>query len=672
MNKKEATQRIRKLRESIRVYREAVHERDESLISEEALDSLKHELSLLEQEYPDLVTSDSPTQKIAGTVLDTLNKTKHAFPQWSLNDVFSEEELLAFDERVKKMLTKAGVSNPTPSYACELKIDGLHLVLTYEQGELKTAATRGDGEYGEEVTHTVRTIASLPTKLKEPIDLVVEGEAFLSRSGFKVLNKERKKNNEPEFANPRNAVAGSLRQLDSSVAASRPIGMFVYDIDASPKDLKTQIEEISYLHALSLPVEPHRREVKTLSEIIAFWKKWQGSAREELDYQIDGMVVKVNEIAYQKILGYTGKAPRFAVAFKFPAEQVTTIIQDIVLQVGRTGVLTPVAHVLPVSVSGSTVSRATLHNADFIQQKDIRIGDTVILQKAGDIIPEIVRVLPEFRSGKEKVWKFPAYSPLCAGDGRVERVPGQAAYRCAVRGSYAELLRKITHFTSKSALDIDGCGKKTVQLLLDNELISDASDLFELTNKDLLELPGFKQKSASNLLMAIEEKRRVPLDRFLVSLSIPHLGEESARLIALHFSSLSAIEKASISDFEKINGIGSIMAQALYDWFNDEREKEFLNRLKKHIQTYPLERAMSEVLKGELVVITGSLEHFSRNDAENMVRKAGGGVAKSVSRATTLLIQGVGGGVKSKEARELGIPIISESEFMEKIRNVLE
>ncbi len=439
----EQAQRAAQLRESIAKYRTLYHEKDESPISPEALDSLKHELAQLEAEFPELVTKDSPTQTVAGTVLPELKKTKHQVPQWSLDDAFSEDEVRAFDERVKRTLLKQLGRAVQPTYACELKIDGLHIVLTYKNGELVTAATRGDGVIGEDVTHNIRTIKNVAHTLPRPIDVIVEGEVYLTRSGFKKLNAQREKEGQPLFANPRNAAAGSIRQLDSGIAAKRPLGVFLYDIDALSEPMPdTQIHELEYIASLDLPTNKHAVLAKNVEEIMAVWKKWEGKARDKADYQIDGIVIKVNEREYQEALGYTGKGPRFSIAFKFPAEQVTTVIEDIVLQIGRTGVVTPVAHLKPVSVAGTTVTRATLHNEDFIKDKDIRIGDTVILQKAGDIIPEIVHVLTEFRTGTEKAWKFPKRSPLCGGDGSIERMPGQAAHRCAVRGSFSEQYRR--------------------------------------------------------------------------------------------------------------------------------------------------------------------------------------------------------------------------------------
>ncbi len=665
---KEARERAQKLRNAIHAYRAEVHERDISSISPEALDSLKHELVLLEKEYPELISKNSPTQVVAGAVLPELTKVRHAVPQWSLDDAFDEKEIRAFDERVRRSLEKK-FGKVHPTYVCELKIDGAHIILTYERGKLVLAATRGDGVVGENITHTVSTIRSVPKELSKPVDLIVEGEAYMSKKGFIALNRDRQKRGEALFANPRNIVAGSLRQLDAGAAASRPLAAFLYDIEGLSEEVPaTQAAELSYLRTLGLPVNTHEEEVRSIDDVIAYWKKWQGKAREREDYLIDGVVVKVNEREYQKALGHTGKGPRYAIAFKFPAEQVTTVLEDITLQVGRTGKLTPVAHLRPVSVAGTTVSRATLHNEDFIQEKDIRIGDTVILQKAGDIIPEIVQVLPEFRTGKEKAWRFPTSSPLCGGDGAIERVPGEAAHRCVASGSYVVQERKLAHFVGKSALDIDGLGEKTVALLMQNELVSDFDDFFELTKDELLALPGFKEKSADNTLAALAASSTVPLDRLLIGLSILHVGEETALVLAQAFPTLEALADAKEEEIARISGIGSVVARSVHAWFSDTSNKELLARLKKHLT---ITQVAGPVLRGPLsgatVVVTGTLEGYSREEAEAAVRKAGGSVSSSVSKNTTFVLAGESAGSKLSKAESLGVEVIDEAEFRKRL-----
>lgn len=658
----EARERAKKLREAITTYRNEYHLEDVSRISPEALDSLKHELKELEEAYPELATSDSPTAQVAGGVRRGLAKVKHEVPQWSLDDAFTEEDMRAFDERVRRGLERAYGRATEPAYMCELKIDGLHVVLTYEGGVLKTAATRGDGAVGEDVTHSIRTIASVPGRLPSKDSCIVEGEVYLSKKGFLKLNTERQARGEALFANPRNAAAGSIRQLDAAVAASRPLDVFVYDVSKGGVNLKTQEEELHYLRSQNLPVNPEGVLAHTVDEIIAFWKKWE-KRKEQEDYLIDGLVIKVNERVHQEALGYTGKGPRFAIAFKFPAEQVTTVVEDITLQVGRTGVVTPVAHLRPVAVAGTTVARATLHNEDFITEKDIRIGDTVILQKAGDIIPEIVAVLPEFRTGKEKRWRFPKRSALCGGDGAIERVPGTAAHRCSTRGSFSEQSRKLAHFAGKSALDIDGFGKKTVELMMEHELIGNFDDLFELTRDEVLALPGFKERSADNLMESIASARNVSLDRLLVGLSINHVGEETARLLAEEFGTLDTLAKATERRIAEVKGIGETVAASVVRWFNDAENKALMVRLLAHLEIARVEAVKGGPLAGQTVVVTGTLERFTREEAEAAIRRAGGEVSSSVSKKTSFVVAGSGGGSKREKAESLGVPVVDETEF---------
>ncbi len=661
--------RILSLREAIRKYRALQHEKDESPLSPEALDSLKHELVLLEEKYPEQVTPDSPTQRVAGAPLPELRKVRHAVPQWSLNDAFEESEIRSFDERVRRALDKAGDTGKV-RYACELKIDGLHIVLTYEKGKLVQAATRGDGVIGEDVTHTVRTIESIPEKLSRSVDLVVEGEVYMSRKGFLRLNERRQEAGEALFANPRNIAAGSVRQLDPAVAAARPLGAFLYDINyLNGADMpETQSEELQYLSKLGLPVNRNLKRDADIEEVIAFWEEWHGEKREAQDYLIDGVVVKVEKRAQQELLGYTGKAPRFAVAVKFAAEQVTTVLENIGLQIGRTGKLTPVAHLRPVSVAGSTVSRATLHNEDFIKEKDIRIGDTVILQKAGDVIPEVVEVVKELRPKGAKAWVFPTHSPMCGGDGAIERIPGEAAHRCAVRGSFAEQELKIAHFVGKSALDIDGFGEKTVGLLMQQGLVSTYDDIFTLTKDDLLALPGFKEKSAQNLIDSIDAARKVSMDRLLVGLSIPHVGGETALLIARKFRTLLRLGNAGTDDLLEVKGIGETVARAVERWFHAKENQELVKNLSEHLDIEIVEDpARGGALDGQTVVVTGTLPTLSRDEAKALVKKNGGTVSGMVSKKTTFLLAGENAGSKLTKAEELGIPVLDERAFRKRL-----
>ncbi|HYD93206.1 MAG TPA: NAD-dependent DNA ligase LigA [Candidatus Paceibacterota bacterium] len=661
--------RAEKLTALISEYRKAYHEKNESPISPEALDSLKRELQDLEAEYPELISGDSPLRKVAGAPLPELKKIRHAIPQWSLDDAFDEDDIRAFDARVRRQLEKAGDTTP-PAYVCELKIDGLHIVLTYQGGKLVTAATRGDGVVGEDVTHTVSTIDDVPQELSRPLSLIVEGEVYMSRRGFLKLNEGRKRRGEPLFANARNVAAGSIRQLDPKVAAARPLGAFLYDLEQIEGGTfpDTQSDELELLRKLGLPVNRHAKIANSIDEVIEYWKRWHGERREAEDYLIDGIVVKVESRRQQELLGHTGKGPRYAIALKFAAEQVTTVLEDIGLQIGRTGKLTPVAHLRPVSVAGTTVARATLHNEDYIQERDIRIGDTVILQKAGDIIPEVVQVVKELRTGKERPWSFPTHSPLCGGDGSIERVPGEAAHRCKVPGSYAVQELKIAHFVGKSALDIDGFGKQTVKLLMEHGLVSTYDDIFELTKDELLALPGFKEKSAQNLMDAINAAKAVPLDRLLVGLSIDHVGGETATLLARKFRTLFRLAQQGTDDLMEVKGIGETVAKAVARWFRDEDNKKLIERLQEHLKIEIVEDpAKDGALEGMTVVVTGTLPTLSRDEAEELVKKNGGTVSGMVSKKTTFLLAGEKAGSKLAKAQEHGVPVIDEKEFKKRL-----
>ena len=640
-------------------------------ISDSAYDSLYRELCDLEEKYPELARADSVTKQIVGEALPSLKKVKHTVPQWSFNDAFSQVEVRAFDERVRK------VSGSAPTYDLELKIDGLKIVFTYGKGRLMCAATRGDGKVGEDVTHNIRTIAEVPERLLRPIDLIVEGEAYLTRSGFLKLNATRQAQGEPLFANPRNAAAGSIRQLDPKIAASRPLGAFFYDVARTSEPFpKTQSEELAYLVGLGLPVNPEHTHSDSLEEVFAYWNKWRGSPsrrsgssmRENVDYQIDGVVLKVESKVQQETLGYTGKAPRFAIAYKFPSEQVQTIVEGITLQVGRTGKLTPVAHLSPVLVAGSTVARASLHNEDFIKEKDIRIGDTVILQKAGDVIPEVVSVIKKLRSRGAKIWKFPTHSPLCGGDGSIERISGEAAHRCRIAGSFEQQARRLIHFASKSALDIGGCGSETVRLLMEQDLVSDFDDIFELTRDELLTLDGFEEKKADNLINAIKIATKVPFDRLLIGLGIPHVGEETAYLLAAHFKTLASLRSASEALLSNIDGIGPIIGKSVAEWFKDANNRALLARLQKHLKIQKVIAPIKSPLTGQIVVITGTLPTLSREEAEARVRRAGGKVVTSVSSKTSFIVAGENPGSKLSKAQNLKISVINESEFLKKLK----
>jgi DNA ligase (NAD+) len=657
--------RLGKLKETIEHHRYLYHVLDREEISAEALDSLKNELRQIEEKYPELVTPDSPSQRVAGKPLPEFKKIPHKVPQWSFNDAFTEDDVRSFDQRVRKFLKNTLQRECFPTYTTELKIDGLKVVLEYRNGYLVTAATRGDGKVGEDVTENVKTIESVPLRLKENVDVIAEGEVWMSKKIFATLNEQRKKKGEPLFANPRNVAAGSIRQLDPQIVRERKLQTFVYDIASYGKRIPaSQYEELELLRTLGFRVNPHFKLCRNIDEVIVYWKEWQKKISKE-DYLIDGVVIKVNEREYQDALGYTGKAPRFGIAFKFPAEQVTTVVEDITLQIGRTGVLTPVAHLKPVSVAGSTVSRATLHNEDEIKRLDVRIGDTVILQKAGDVIPDIVKVLVEMRTGKEKPFVWPTHVEACGGDGRIERIPGQAAWRCVSRDSVAQQKRKFYHFVSKKALDIDGLGPKIIDLLLEHNLISSFDDIFTLKKGDLLALPRFAERSVDNLLESIEKARKTTLARFIVSLSIPQVGEETANDLARHFRTIEAVRDAAFEELEKMNGIGPVVAGAVTEWFKDKENKKLVNKLLKEIEIEKVaDAARSLKLKGKTFVLTGTLGSLSRDEAKEKIRAEGGDVSGSVSSKTDYVVAGENAGSKLDKAEELGVAVLTEEEFL--------
>jgi DNA ligase (NAD+) len=658
--------RYEKLKDSINRYRTAFHVHDREEISQEALDSLKKELVDLESEYPALITPESPSQRVAGAPLAGFKKVKHTVPQWSLNDAFLPDDIREFDTRVKRFL-KERFPDARPTYLCELKIDGLKVVLSYEKGFLKTAATRGDGVIGEDVTHNVRTIESVPLSLSRSIDCVVEGEIWLSSKELERINKERIKNDEPPFANPRNAAAGSIRQLDPRIAASRKLDVFIYELAAtSEKFPENQLGELEYLRELGFKVNQNFKLAKSIEDILAFWEEWKEKGRKQT-YWVDGVVVKVNEGEYERALGYTGKGPRFAIAFKFPAEQVTTVVEDIVLQVGRTGVLTPVAHLKPVSVAGTTVSRATLHNEDEIKRLDVRVGDTVILQKAGDVIPDIVKVLTELRPKSAKAYIWPKKVAACGGDGRIERVPGTSAWRCVNRDSVELTKRRLRHFASRAALNIEGLGKEISGQLVDEGLVSTFDDLFTLEEGDLLALEGFAEISAKKLLENIKKARRVALSCLLFGLSIDHVGEETARLLSLHFKTLKKLRAASVEELAAVKGVGDVLAQSVHDWFREKEKAAILDRLLEHLTVIADEAPSNGKLAGKTFVLTGSLS-MPREEAEAKIRERGGSAASSVSKKTSYLVAGENAGSKLEKARELGVEVLNEEEFARMLR----
>ncbi len=686
MNILEAKIRIAKLSREIAEHQKRYHTLDQPTISDQAYDSLMRELEHLEREFPKLRSQTSPSLRVGGEPIKAFHKVNHIVRQWSFDDVFDFSELKEWDKKLKRLLQKKidKEGSLDIEYVCELKIDGLKIVLTYEKGVLRQGATRGDGSIGEEVTENLRTIWSVPLKLNQPADAIAVGEAWLSEREWKRINAERKAAGEPAFANPRNAAAGSIRQLDSRITARRKLDSFVYGIDRLESKIPaTQVEELELLKRLGFQVNEHYRVCKKAEEIEAYYQEWQ-KKRHNLPYGLDGIVVKVNERRLREILGHTGKTPRFGVAYKFPAEQVTTVVEDIQTQIGRTGALTPVAHLRPVSVGGSVVSRATLHNFDEIARLDVRVGDTVIIQKAGDIIPEIVSVLKNLRAGKEKKTQEPSVCPICGGEVR-RIITGQkndmsAALYCLNPKCFAREREKLIHAVSKKGLDISGLGEKAVELMMNEGLIKDIADIFALKAGDLVLLERFAEKSASKLAVSIQNSKRIPLAKFIFALGIRYVGEETADLIAKvairgikshkEITGLKDIvkifPKINVADWLAIKGIGQKSAESLAEWFQDEKYQELLRRLIDAgvAVILPKEPGVSgQPFYGLTFVLTGELNSFTRDEAKAMIKEKGGVVSSSVSKKTDYVVAGKNPGSKYDEAKKFGVKILDETGF---------
>ncbi len=665
MTNKEAKIRAKTLRELIARHRELYYQHEQPEISDEAYDALERELRSLEEQFPDLRT-DSPLEKVGGFADSLFKPVRHKIAQWSFNNAFNEQDVRDFDKRVKNLLHKELEKEVAVEYVTELKIDGLKIVIEYDKGRLVQAATRGDGRVGEDVTANVMQIQDIPHTISEKRNIIVEGEIYITRKQFKKLNAQLEKRGEKTYANPRNLAAGTLRQLSQDMVRERGLSAFIYDLAYAPFEVDSQSKELEYLESVGLPVSPHRKLCKTVDEVMRFWKTWNGK-RSGYGFDIDGTVIKVNDRAYQDALGFTGKAPRFAIALKFEAEEVTTVVEDIAFQVGRTGVITPVAHLTPVLVAGSTVSRATLHNEDEIKRLDIRIGDTVILKKAGDVIPKVVSVVKELRPKGTAVFAFPKRIPQCGGDGSIERIPGEAAYRCVDRGSYELQRRKLQYFASKAAFDIEHMGPKVIDLLLQENLIQTPVDIFTLEKGDLLALPRMGEKSVDRLIASIEKARSVTLARAITGLSIDGVGEETAELLADTFADFDELMKASAADFEKIRGIGSVVAESIRAWFADKTNQKMVRELVQQITVAASEKQSSK-LAGRTFVFTGALERISRDEAKKLVKENGGDVSSSVSKNTSFVVAGAEAGSKLAKAEQLGVAIISEGEFLQMLK----
>lgn len=655
--------KVKKLRLLIEKHRHLYHTLDNPEISDEAYDSLVKELEILEKKYPQF-KKNSPNDRVGGEPLKEFVKVKHEVRQWSYDDVFDFDELKKWEEKTKNFIKKENLSGEKLEYCSELKIDGLKIVLTYIDGKLVRGATRGDGEVGEDVTSNIKTIKSIPLEINEKVSITVVGEAWISHKDLEKINKERQKNNEPVYANTRNLAAGSIRQLDPKIASSRNLNSFIYDIDIYEKDVpETQDKKLDLLKKLGFSVNPYYKVFDGMDMVQGYYDDWT-KKRHSLEYGLDGIVIKINSTKIQNALGHTAKSPRFGVAYKFPAEQVTTVVEDIVLQVGRTGVLTPVAHLRPVLVAGSTVSRATLHNEDEIKRLDVRIGDTVIIQKAGDVIPDIVSVVKELRDKKSKEFIWPTHVDVCGGDGRIERIPGQAAWRCVNKNSFEQQKRKFYHFVSKKALDITDLGPKIVDVLLENNLVSEYADIFTLKRGDLLNLPRFAEKSVDNLLSSIDKSRNTTLARLLVSISIPQVGEETAYDLAKKFATLEKLMSVTYEELEIISGIGPIIAKSVTDFFKQKENKKMLDNLVSQLKIQKEKIVKSSKISGKKFVLTGTLEKMSRDEAKDKIRNSGGLVSESVSKETDYLVAGENAGSKYDKAIELGVKILDEKQFL--------
>ncbi|NTU67180.1 MAG: NAD-dependent DNA ligase LigA [Candidatus Moranbacteria bacterium] len=702
--KQVAKERIDKLSFEINKFRYEYHVLDKPDVTDEIYDSLMKELRELEEEYPDLKSPNSPTQRIGGQPLEKFKKVAHKVRQWSFDDVFDFAGLAKWEERNAKLISKIpAIKNEKAEYVAELKIDGLKIILTYEKGKFVQGATRGDGVIGEDVTENLKTIEDIPLELSLPIDCIVVGECYLSRSELSRINNARKKKGELLFANSRNAAAGTIRQLDPKIAASRKLECFIYDIDymnsdSSPAFAKatagkaeTQWDELMLLEKLGFKVNRESRLCKDIKKIDGYYKEWTGKKDKE-DYGIDGVVVKINSAKIQRELGYTGKSPRFGVAYKFPAERVTTIIEDIKVQIGRTGALTPVAHLRPVSVAGSTVSRATLHNEDEIRRLGLKIGDTVVIQKAGDIIPEVVEVLTDLRTGKEKEFHMPKTCPMCGGAVRREdtkdkkRGGKSAATYCLNKKCFAIEREKMIHFVSKKGFNIDGMGEKIVEQLMIEGIVSNVAEIFELEKGDLEPLERFAEKSAENLIEAIENSKKVKLEKFLFALGIRYVGEETAILVADNAALISkkigckagslkgiidCFPEVSREEWMFIKGIGEKSAESLAEWFSDAENLKLLACMDDFgvvVEMPKPDNGRKSRFSGKTFVLTGELQNFTRDEAKDIIRKEGGDVSSSVSQKTSFVLVGEKPGSKYQKAVELGVAILTEEEFMKMVK----
>lgn len=663
MEKNNILQEIESLREKIRYHNHQYYVLDEPIISDAEYDSLIRRLTELEDRYPEFYSPDSPTQRVGGAPIQGFGTVMHSPPMLSLANAFSPKELLDFHRRIVKVV------GSQVEYVVEFKIDGLSVSLEYEDGRFIRGATRGDGQVGEDVTENLKTVRSIPLKLNKPYSMEVRGEIFMSKEHFKNLNQHRELEGQPTFANPRNAAAGSLRQLDPRITASRPLDIYLFNLEQiSGMNIENHMETMDIMRDSGLKISPFLHRTTSIEEVIKLCHEWRDK-RHNLPYVIDGLVIKVNSMAHRAQLGATSKTPRWAIAYKFPAQQERTYVRDIEIQVGRTGVLTPTAILEPVLIAGSRVARASLHNEDYIREKDIRIGDWVIIQKAGDIIPEVVKVDKDSRSGDEREFSMPDRCPICGA--HAIRLEGEAAVRCTGNACPAQQRRLIIHFVSRNAMDIMGLGPAMVEQLLEHELIHDAGDIYYLKYDQLIGLERMGHKSVNNLLKAIEESKKRDLERLIFGLGIRLVGARAAQLIAERFGHLDEIVKAKVEDFLEIDEIGEKIAQSIVGFFEEEQNLMLVEKLRqagvnfnrKHDMPFQKEGVLQHQWNGKTFVLTGTLEKYTRSEAKALIEERGGRVTGSVSKKTDYVLVGENPGSKLDRAKELGITVIDEKEF---------
>lgn len=665
MNKVQAQKKIKELREKTEYYARKYYDDDNPEISDFEYDMLMNELKNLEAKYPELVTQDSLTQKVGGHVKEGFEKVAHEIPLQSLQDVFSIEELYSFDNKIKKQSEEFHMPL---QYVVETKIDGLSVSLEYVNGEFKKGATRGNGQIGEDITENLKTIKNIPQTLADPVTITVRGEVFIGKSDFEKLNEEREILEEPLFANARNAAAGSLRQLDSRIAAKRPLDIYIFNMQKiENKKINSHYESLLYMEKLGFQINPIKVLCNNMEEAVREIEKI-GNEREKLEFGIDGAVIKVDNLELREQIGTTFKTPKWAIAYKYPPEQKETILKEIICQVGRTGVITPMAILEPVKVAGSTISKTTLHNEDFIREKGLKIGDHVIIQKAGDVIPEVVGVIKEKRTGEEKEFHMPKQCPVCGSE--AVREDGEAAIRCIGIECPARNLRNLVHFASKEGMNIEGLGYSIIEQLMDKKLIEKISDIYYLKLEEIASLKKNGNKFASNLIDAIEKSKQSNLDKLISALGIRHIGTKSAKTLAKYFKTMENLMKAETEELATINDIGDITAKSIYDFFHQEQTIDLLDKLKKANvnMSFIQEKEYDNRFEGKTFVLTGSLESYTRQEAYDIIERFGGKTSSSVSKKTDYVLAGEEAGSKLAKAEELQITILSEQDFKEMIK----